>query len=143
MDDKSDPDGRPCRFLDQLVGGYFEHAIGRRIRRYLLVFIDVLGEGGVTSVAKSYTLAGRSSFVASLVIIGGHGKLVQSPAEADLTLCCNERQTKTDGKTRWLLDLQPCNYVCGVPSIEKSHSNTSLIIPRSTPNTNVWMSILR
>ena len=97
----------------------------------------------MTSVAKSYTLAGHPSFVPSLIVIGGHGKLVQSPAEADLTLRCNEWQTNTDGKTRWLINLQPCNYVCGVPLIENPHSNTSLTVARFTPNTSVWMSMVR
>ena len=45
-------------------------------------------------IHSTYWLADRPSFVPSLVVIGGGGKLVQSPAEADLTI--NEWQTNTE-----------------------------------------------
>lgn len=47
-------------------------------------------------MAKSCILADSPSFVPSLVVIGGDGKLVQSPAKADLTVgVMNGKQTQS------------------------------------------------
>ena len=78
LNDESDPDGRGCRLLNQLVEEYLENAVTIRIERYLLVFMGILlAEVGVTSMAKSCILADRPSFRScrALLSLVGMGSL--------------------------------------------------------------------